>query len=53
MLNFIRRLLGLCIHKWVILHRVSVFEQDSSRKPVGFSYELQCAHCGDVKFKEG
>lgn len=53
MIKLLRRLLGLCTHQWTVLHRVPVYEQEHASKPIGFSYELQCKHCGDVKFKEG
>lgn len=54
----IRKLFGLCEHKWTILNTVNLtrfaFNPDNSineksRHRTGFEYHMQCEKCGFIK----
>lgn len=51
-MNWLRKLLGLCNHQWVILSSSRVFEFESDSRPIGENIILQCKHCGDIKTKK-
>lgn len=48
MIHWIRKLLGLCIHRWEIIERHHLMESSDSL-PHGVVFVLQCSHCGDIK----
>lgn len=54
MINWIRKLLGLCEHKWKIIRETSVnVHDDWNNLTDRFTrYHLQCEKCGDVKSKD-
>jgi hypothetical protein len=41
-----RKLLGLCQHKWIVYESGDIYRDESSQKPRGSYYVLQCEHCG-------
>jgi len=49
-MSFLRRLLGLCDHKWETIDRVNVYT-DRPTTITGTKYIQQCEKCGDVKSK--
>ncbi len=51
-LQSVKKLLGLCGHKWKILHEVSLISDERDKIPYGTKYILQCEHCGDIKAKK-
>ena len=51
MINFIRKLIGLCEHKWEVRTVVKVFSEDEKGAPIGAKFILQCEKCGNIKFK--
>ena len=49
MFMWLRKILGLCSHKWVILNKKIIFECETDKLPVGENYIMQCSQCGMVK----
>lgn len=50
MIKLIKKLLGLCDHKWVTIARISIVSgNDRNAIPIGARYELRCEHCGNLK----
>ena len=51
MIAWLRRVLGLCQHKWKIIREKRVYEghETEGRLPIGADFTLQCEHCGDIK----
>ena len=47
----IRKLLGLCEHKWKMIHTSKVC-RCSDETIVGYNYTLQCQKCGVIKVKK-
>lgn len=47
-MNWLRKLLGLCEHRWVVIETVRVVEREDG-PPTGTKYHLQCSVCGDIK----
>lgn len=56
MINWIRKLFGICAHKWETFREVKVYMTDLSGKrselPVQWEYHMRCAHCGELKCKK-
>lgn len=48
-MNWLKKLLGLCEHKWKIIHNINIFENASDEIPCGTKIVLQCEKCGDIK----
>lgn len=44
----IRKLFGLCEHKWELLHETKVYYRRSDYLPMGSKYTLQCTKCGKL-----
>jgi hypothetical protein len=42
-MTWLRKLLGLCQHRWKIIDNVKLTE---GGKPIGTRHILQCEHCG-------
>ena len=54
MIKWIRTLLGLCDHKWVILREINLWRREKRKEneiPMGLEYHLQCEKCGNIKIK--
>lgn len=48
-MSWLRKLLGLCQHRWKIIDRVNLRVGSAL---VGHRYILQCEHCGWVRKKD-
>lgn len=48
-MNWLRKLLGLCQHKWELRDG---FTLTVNKVKCGHRYILQCAHCGKIKKKD-
>lgn len=55
-MKWLRRLFGLCEHKWKNIEKIDMFYVKNGKRltecPYGYKYILQCDHCGDVKSVE-
>lgn len=52
MIKFIRKLLGLCDHKWETVEKGRLHNaDDDSKQIIGDYFILQCTKCGNVKVK--
>ena len=51
MITYIRKFLGLCVHKWKIIDKFIV-RCPSSGLATGTEYILQCENCGNIKRKK-
>lgn len=49
-MKWIKFILGLCDHKWEILHEGKIVSHYNDTR-VGTYYELQCEKCGDVEVR--
>lgn len=50
MISWLRKLLGLCQHKWRLLEKIKVFDNEVSKdRPVAFLRVLQCENCGWIR----
>ena len=52
MMNLIRKLLGLCEHRWVIIREVQMTSDEALTIPVGTKFVMQCDKCGNIKTKK-
>lgn len=51
-MNYLRKLLGLCEHKWEIILQGNIEHHDRSGIRIGRYYMLQCKNCGNIKFNK-
>ena len=51
---WIRKLLGLCNHRWIVLRqvRLDACDDDGTVLKRGARFILRCEHCGAVKKKD-
>lgn len=51
MIAWLRMVLGLCQHKWLIHREVVVYASDNSseKRPIAHEFYLKCEHCGNMK----
>ena len=54
MMSLIRKLFGLCDHRWKIIQTINVeYSNDNGEVVQTFTrYHLQCEKCGDVKKRD-
>jgi len=56
-MKWLRKLFGLCEHKWKILEKINVYEVDdngtrTTKNPTYSKYVLQCQNCGDLRTRK-
>lgn len=51
-MNYLKKLLGLCEHKWEIIKEDNILSQNESDVAIGRYYILQCKNCGNIKCKK-
>jgi hypothetical protein len=52
MIRWIRKMLGVCEHKWTIIRETDVYEKSISLEMPNYrNIVLQCEHCGNIKVK--
>lgn len=56
-MEWFRKLLGLCTHKWTLIQTIEVYETwDGERypgqAPTFHKRVLQCNNCGDIKVRK-
>lgn len=45
----LKKLLGLCCHKWVETNRIRIVEAKDQTNILGYAYHLKCEKCGYLK----
>lgn len=49
MIPWIRRILGLCIHDWVDMNIINLFESEGQTLPRGKMMRQRCKKCGSYR----
>lgn len=47
-MNKLRKFLGLCVHRWIIINQGNI-TYDRTNIITGKYYDLQCENCGNMK----
>ena len=37
------------LHKWQVIRKVDIYDEDCEKAPTGRKYECSCHHCGVIK----